>query len=64
MSNHVFAKNFVRFDIPMTINNCIIDQIDTHSLQGFSGYIKAHILQCYQEMCNIVDCYICTHNIS
>ncbi len=25
-----------------------------------SGYIKAHILQSYQEHCFMVDCYVCT----
>ncbi len=67
MSNHLFAKNCICVDIPMTVNNapnCIIDKIYTHSLQGFSRYTKGHILQSYQENCNIVDCYICTSNIS
>ncbi len=36
-------KNCVRFDIPKIVNNClnsILDKTNTHSLQGFSGYIK------------------------
>ncbi len=62
LSKHVFGKNCVRFDIPMTINNCpnsILDKINTHSLQGFSRYIKAHFLESYKENCTIVDCYVC-----
>ncbi len=50
IDKHAFAKNCVRFDIPRIVNNCpncIIDKINTHSLQGFSGYIKAHFLQSY-----------------
>ncbi len=35
--------------------NCIIDEINTPSLWGFSGYIKGHFLQSYQEDCYIVD---------
>ncbi len=37
----------------MTANNSpnsILDEINTHSLQGFSGYIKAHLLESYQEI--------------
>ncbi len=36
-----------------------IDKINTHSLQGFSGYIKTNYLQCYLENCTIMDCYVC-----
>ncbi len=42
------------------ITNSILDKMHTHSLQGFSGYIKTHILQSYQEHCSMVDCYVCT----
>ncbi len=38
------------YDIPMVMNSSpveIINQIDTHSLQGFAGYIKHTILQSY-----------------
>jgi hypothetical protein len=62
ISKHSFAKNCVRFDIPKIVNktpNCILAKIDTHSLQGFSGYIKTHFLQSYQENCTILNCYVC-----
>ncbi len=61
-TNHTFAKNCVCFDIPIVnvTPNSILDKIHTHSLQGFSGYIKAHILQSYQEHCAMVDGYVCT----
>ncbi len=45
IDKHAFAKNCIWFDIPRIVNNCpncIIDKINTHSLQGFSEYIKAH----------------------
>ncbi len=57
-----FTKKCVRFDIPRSVNNCsnsILDKINTHSLQGFSGYIKTNYLQCYQENYTIMDCYVC-----
>ncbi len=33
-------------------------KIDTHSLQGFTRYIKDNILQSYQEIYMVVNCYI------
>ena len=62
ITKHVFAKNCIRFDIPITVNNSpnsILNKIYTHSLQGLSGYIKAQILQTFQENCTIMDCYVC-----
>ncbi len=59
---HAFAKSCIHSDIPLIVNNCpnsILDKIFTHSLQGFSGYIRAHFLQSYQEHCTLVDCYVC-----
>ncbi len=37
----------------------ILDKIDTHSLEGFARYIKSYILQSYQEICTVVNCYMC-----
>ncbi len=62
IGKHVFSKNCLMFDIPKIVNNCpnsILDKINTHSLQGFSGYIKTNYLQCYLENCTIMDCYVC-----
>ncbi len=36
-----------------------LDKVDTHSLQGFTRYIKDYILQSYQEICIAVNSYIC-----
>ncbi len=41
---HDYAKMFIRYNIPNTIN-----KIYTHSIQGFSGYIKQGLLQSYHE---------------
>ncbi len=62
-TNHTFAKNCVCFDIFKIVNvtaNSILDKIHTHSLQSFSGYIKEHILQSYQEHCSMADVYTST----
>ncbi len=49
-SRNDYAKQCIRFDLPKVINNTprqMLDKIHTHSLQGFSGYIKQHILNSY-----------------
>ncbi len=64
IAKHIFAKNCVRFGIPRIGNDCpnsILDKINTHSLHGFSVYIKIHFLQSYQENCTIVDYYVCNN---
>ncbi len=46
---HVFGENLCS----------ILYKINTYSIKGYSGYIKAHLLQTYKENCTIVDCYVC-----
>ena len=61
-TNHEYAKHCIRFHIPKTVNNspnAILEKIDTHSLKGFSGYIKNCFLESYQDTCTIENCYIC-----
>ena len=64
-AKHVFARKCLRFDLPRIINttpSLILDKVTTHSLQGFSRYIKQYILRNYEETCMIVNCYICSTN--
>jgi hypothetical protein len=59
---HEYAKKCIRFNVPKVINGSpaeILIKVSTHSLQGFSGYIKQYILKSYQENCTIQHCYIC-----
>ncbi len=59
---HEYAKKSIRFNLPIVINNTsrqIIDKIDTHSLKGFSGYVKQHTLSNYDDICTIQNCYVC-----
>ncbi len=63
-TTYLSSKMIFRFDIPRIGNDCsnsILDKIITHSLHGFSGYIKAHFLKAYQEDCTIVDSYVCNN---
>ncbi len=64
-SIHEYARKCIRYKVPMTTNNAsteIVNKVYTHSLQGFSRYIKTKILQLYQEACTIADCHICSRN--
>ena len=62
---HEYAKKCIRYNIPNTVNNIttnIIDKIYTHSMQGFTGYVKQSLLQFYQQSCTIPNCYICSRS--
>ena len=39
--------------------DCIIDKIYTHSLQGFSYYIRRYYINSYNQVCTIDNCYTC-----
>ena len=63
--NHEFARNCIRYQVPIVINNTsceILNKIHTHSLQGFTRYIKVKTIESYQEICVIPNCYICNRN--
>ncbi len=62
-TNHEYAKHCIRVNLPKVINSTpseILDKIYTHSLQGFTGYIKLKCITSYKETCSIVNCYICS----
>ncbi len=64
---HEYARKCLRYHIPFVINNVpleIFEKIDTHNIEGSSGYIKLRHLQSYQDNCIIVDCYTCSRNYS
>ena len=60
--SHRFAQNALVFAIPECINSfpdCIIDKVTTHSLQGYSNYIKNYFISGYQDICSATPCYVC-----
>ncbi len=62
-TKHEYVRNCIRFDLPRLVNETpaiILDKINTHSLAGFSWYIKRYILDSYKEECTIEQCYICS----
>ena len=59
---HAFMEKCVRYSIPRLLNtspDLIKNKIFTHSLKGFTNYIKFFFIKEYQEVCNIPNCYIC-----
>ena len=56
------AENCIRHHLITKLNNtprCILDKIDTHSLEGFSFFIKRHYLNELTYECNLRECYVC-----
>ena len=59
---HDYAKNCVRINLPKIVNNTpieIIEKVETHSLHGFSVYIKKKIIETYVESCTTPNCFTC-----
>ena len=60
---HVFAQKSLKLNITNIVNDTphiIIEKIDTHSLNGFTNYVKLFLLQTYQDTCTVPNCYICS----
>ena len=61
--HHTFAKKSLRHYLVQTINNTpdnVFSKFGTHSLNGFSNYVKLNLINNYQDECNIQNCYICS----
>jgi hypothetical protein len=59
------ARKCLRHYLPCMVNNfsntCNIqERVHTHSLEGFSQYIKTLLLSSYQSECHLPNCYICS----
>ena len=58
----VSASKCIRHYLPILLQempNYITEKLYSHSLQGFSNYVKNYFLEKYNSECNIVNCYIC-----
>lgn len=61
-SKTALTETSLRFYIPrliLSIPNNILDKINTHSLHGFSTYVKRYLIDLYQSQCFLQNCYIC-----
>ena len=60
---HMAAK-CIRSHLPVLLNDTpaiIINKIDTHSIQGFSFFIKRYYLSQYTTQCQLRGCFICNN---
>ena len=61
-TRHEYAKKCLRYNLPLMLNttpDTITNKLYTHSLQGLVNYAKQYILLNYQDVCTLVNCYIC-----
>ena len=59
---HLYAEQSLRYIIPHTVNEtprCILDKVNTHSLDGMSRYIKNYFIESYESKCKLKPCYVC-----
>ena len=59
---HEFSRKCIRYQLPIVINNTpliILNKATTHSMTGFTEYIKKFCISKYNTVCNINHCYIC-----
>ena len=59
---HEFSRKCIRYQLPIVINNTpliILNKATTHSMTGFTEYIKKFCISKYNTVCNIIHCYIC-----
>lgn len=64
-TKHEFAMKCLKYNLPHAINDTpdiIKDKIYTHSLRGFSFYIKTYLLHKYNDSCTLSNCYTCQQN--
>jgi hypothetical protein len=60
--SHSYATQSISYNIPIAINeqpDLIKDKFLTHSLNGFSLYVKQYLISKYSDICEIPNCYIC-----
>ena len=64
-SRHDFVKNSVRFRLPEVMNDAptsVKNKISTHSIQGFSKFVKLQMIDRYRFTCHIPRCPICRNS--
>ena len=62
MLRHELHRSTLRSAIARTVNDtppAIVEKTRTHSLNGFTYYVRLSMLYAYLVLCEIRDCYIC-----
>ena len=60
-----YTKQCIRFELVRYLNDVpdlIKDKVHTHSLNGFSLYVKHYFIETYDIHCQIPNCYVCSTN--
>ena len=60
---HQFAEKCIRQSIPKLLNNlpqCIKQKLYTHSVNGFSTYVKNYYIGKYSDDCFLINCHVCS----
>ena len=63
--HHTYVRTSLRHYPVQTINDTpdnVFSKFGTHSLNGFSNYVKKHCINNYQDGCDIPNCYICSRH--
>jgi len=65
ISNKKSSQKCLRFYLPYLINikylpDCAITKIKTHSFQGFVNYCKNIIINNYNTICQVRNCFVCS----
>ena len=58
----VMAQNCIRHHLVNVLNcthRCILDKITTHSIHGFTFYVKCYYLNQLSSECQIRQCHVC-----
>ena len=66
-TKHKFADKCIRVQLPIIINSTtsnVTNKIMTHSFKGYVTYITNDMLDKYQTLCRIANCYICSNDQS
>jgi hypothetical protein len=57
-----FSKTSIKNRLPKLINDApdyVLNKITSHSLQGFTFYLRRILTGAYNETCTIPNCYVC-----
>jgi hypothetical protein len=60
--HHEFARQGIRYKAAVTLNNMnsnFREKINTHCFLGFKNYVKRAMIDSYDGICHITNCYIC-----
>ena len=59
---HDFSCKCIRYSLPILINTTpiiILDKITSHSIKGFTTYIKRSCIKKYTVLCQLANCNTC-----